>query len=134
MRVRNSRNIINSHNNLKNNVIILKTCMKKILFCIIISIIFSLSLLLLPMPKNIEAHKAESEIEEMCISYNKLEKLISITCKYANFADVSKKITDHEILKLETPNVANKNNNKVWLLNSGLKIEKMLYWTLIQMM
>ena len=126
MRIRNSRDIINSHNNFrKNNVIIFKTCMKKILFCIIISIIFSLSLLLLPMPKNIEAHKTESEIvEEMCISYNKLEKLISITCKYANFADVSKKITDHEILKLETPNVANNNNDKVWLLNSGLKIEE----------
>ena len=58
MRIRNSRNIINSHNNFrKNNVIIFKTCMKKILFCIIISIIFSLSLLLLPMPKNIEHTK-----------------------------------------------------------------------------
>ena len=43
------------------------------------------------------AQKAESEIEEeeeeKCISYNKSEQLISITCKYADFADVSRQIT-----------------------------------------
>ena len=73
--------------------------------------------------------KAESEIEEKkCISYNKSEKLISITCKYADFADVSRQITDPKILKLEstvttTNNISN-NNKKVWLLNAGLKVEK----------
>ncbi|HEX6672944.1 MAG TPA: hypothetical protein VF084_11980 [Nitrososphaeraceae archaeon] len=82
----------------------------------------SVSLLLLPMPKSIEAHKAESEIEdEMCITYNKTEKLISITCKYADFTDVARKITDPKILKIETKTTdtnsnSKSNNNKVWLL------------------
>ena len=57
------------------------------------------------MPNIIEAQKAESEIEEeMCISYNKSENIITITCKYANFSDINKKILDPEILKLETFN------------------------------
>jgi hypothetical protein len=142
MRNRNARTITGINNNLrKDKVIISKTYMKKILFgLILLSIIFSLSLLLLPMPKDIEAQKAESEIEEeMCVSYNKSEKLISITCKYADFADVISEITDPEILKLETTTKAttstkstntnttennNYNSEKVWLLYAGLKVEK----------
>jgi hypothetical protein len=43
------------------------------------------------MPQDIEAQKAESEIEqEMCISYNKSENIITITCKSADFADVAR--------------------------------------------
>ena len=63
--------------------------------------------------------------EEKCISYNKSEKLISITCKYADFADVTRLITDPSILKPETtitPNTntfENNNNEKVWLLYAG---------------
>ena len=118
--------------------IIVKAFMTKILFCIFALTIFSIPLLLSPIPKNIEAQKAESEIEEeICISYNKSEKLISINCKYANFEDISKQITNPEIIKLETPTVSNNNNNnnnnnnsnnnkneKVWLLNAGLKVEE----------
>jgi poly(beta-D-mannuronate) C5 epimerase len=142
MRNRNARTIIAINNNFrKDKIIIFQTYMKKILFGITVSIIFSLSLLLLITPKDIEAQKAESEIEEeMCVSYNKSEKLISITCKYADFSDVTRQITDPEILKLEptakattstkSTNTTNtsKNNNynskKVYLLNSGLKVEK----------
>jgi hypothetical protein len=147
MRNRNARTIIAITNRFtKDKVIISKTYRKKILFGLILSIIFSLSLLLLPMPKDIEAQKAESEIEEeMCISYNKSEKSISITCKYADFADVTSEITDPKILKLEPTAIAktttftkstntstsennnnNNNNNKekVWLLYAGLKVEK----------
>lgn len=81
-----------------NNVITTKKVwakyLRKMLFLVFASAIFSISLLLSPMPKAIEAQKAESEIEvEMCISYNKSQKLISITCKYADFADITRVIT-----------------------------------------
>ncbi|MGE5634224.1 MAG: hypothetical protein ACM3VV_03260 [Deltaproteobacteria bacterium] len=80
----------------------------------------------------VQAQKAESEIEEKeekCIYYNKSEKLISITCKYADFADISRQITDPNILKREstiitTTNNTSDNNEKVWYLNAGLKVEK----------
>jgi mannuronan 5-epimerase len=137
MRNRYPRNISYSNNNLgKDKVIIFKTFMNKIVFGIIVSIIFSVPLLLLPIPKNIDAQKAESEIEEeICISYNKSEKLISITCKYANFTDITKEIADPTILKSDnsttSSNTTNTNsskdnntNEKVWLLYGGLKVEK----------
>jgi hypothetical protein len=80
--------------------------------------------------EEVQAQKSETEIEEKekCISYNKSEQIISITCKYADFTDVSRQITDPKILKLETtitttPNTSN-NNKKVWLLYAGLKVEK----------
>jgi len=113
-------------NNLKDKKFFIKTLVRKILICIFVLIIFSIPLLLSPMPNRIEAQKAESEIEEeMCVTYNKSEKLISIICKYADFSDISKKIIDPEILKLETHAVSNNNNKeKVWLLNSGLNIEE----------
>ncbi|HEX2405741.1 MAG TPA: hypothetical protein VHJ38_00925 [Nitrososphaeraceae archaeon] len=76
----------------------------------------------------VQAQKVEESEKEKCISYNKSEKLISITCKYAEFADVSRQITDHNILKPDTTITTNttssNNNEKVWLLNAGLKIEK----------
>jgi hypothetical protein len=76
----------------------------------------------------VQAQKAESEIEEeeeKCISYSKLENIISTTCKYADFAEVSRQITDPNILKAETiTDTSNNNNQKVWLLYSGLKVEK----------
>jgi hypothetical protein len=76
----------------------------------------------------LQAQKEESEIEEeKCISYNKSEKLISISCKYADFADISKQITDPKILKREstiTTTNTTDNNEKVWLLNAGISVEK----------
>ncbi|MGI0051552.1 MAG: right-handed parallel beta-helix repeat-containing protein [Nitrososphaeraceae archaeon] len=136
MKNRNLTYIINSNNTFeKDKDIIFKNFLKKILFGVIMSIIVSVSLLLLPVPKDIQAQKAESEMEEeMCISYNKAEKLISITCKYADFEDVIREIRDPEILKMKTKtktttnntntNTSNNSNNKTWLLNSGLKIEE----------
>lgn len=133
MTKRNLGSIINNCNNFrKDKFIIFKIFIKKISFCIIISIIFSVSLLLLPLPKDIEAQKAESEIEEeMCISYNKSENIITITCKSADFADVTREITNPEILKLESKTIATtstntseNNDEKIWLLSAGLKIEE----------
>ena len=138
MRKRNLGALICNCNSFrKDKFIIFKIFIKKISFCmIIISIIFSVSLLLLPMPKGIEAQKAESEIEqEMCISYNKSENIITITCKSADFADVAREITSPEILKLESKaitttstntseNTSENNNKKVWLLYAGLKIKE----------
>ena len=81
-----------------------------------------------------KANKSEKkeEIEsakEKCISYDKPEKLISITCKYADFEDVTRLITDPSILKLDTTittntNTSENNNEKVWLLYAGLKVEE----------
>src|SRR5687768_3915361 len=113
MRKRNLGTLICNYNTFRQDkFIIFKIFIKKISFCIIIiSIIFSVSLLLLPMPKDIEAQKAESEIkqeieQEMCISYNKSENIITITCKSADFADVAREITSPEILKLESKAIA----------------------------
>jgi mannuronan 5-epimerase len=79
----------------------------------------------------VQAQKSETEIEEKdkCISYNNSENTISITCKYAGFADVSRQITDPNILKTETTittttNTSDNNKEKVWLLYAGLKVEK----------
>ena len=78
-----------------------------------------------------EAKKKEKieSVKEKCISYNNSEKLISITCKYADFADVTKQITDLKILKHEstitaTNNTSDNNNRKIWLLNAGISVEK----------
>ena len=118
-------------NNLITNKKISTKYFRKILFLVFASAIFSIPWLLSPMPKTIEAQKAESEIEaEMCVSYNKSQKLISITCKYADFADITRVITDREILTSETSDLnnrnrnSNSNNERVWLLNAGLKIEE----------
>ena len=68
-----------NNNTRKDKRIIVKTIMRKVLFSIIALTIFSIPLFLSLMPKSIEAQKTESEIEEeMCVSYNKSEKLVSI--------------------------------------------------------
>ena len=61
----------------------------------------------------VQTQKTETEIkeEEKCISYNKSEKLISITCKYTDFADVNRQITDPIILKSETTITTNTNTS-----------------------
>jgi aldose sugar dehydrogenase len=119
-----------SNKDRKTKKTIVKTLLRKVLFGIIALTICSIPLLLSTIPKSIEAQKAEAEIEEeMCVSYNKSEKLISINCKYADFADVTRQIIDPEILKLENLTISKNNSNsnnkeKVWLLNAGLKVEK----------
>jgi len=47
----------------------------------------------------VQAQKEESEKEDKkgCISYNKSEKLISVRCKYADFAYLTREITDPNI-------------------------------------
>ena len=113
------------------NKLVITNYLRKILFLVFASAIFSIPFLLSPMPRTIEAQKAESKIEaEMCITYNKSEKLISITCNYADFEDVTRVITDREILNPETLDLnnsngdSNSNNERIWLLNAGLKIEE----------
>ena len=106
-----------------------------ILFGGILNVMISLSSFI---DKEVLAQKTEEsekkeEIEsakEKCISYDKPEKLISITCKYADFEDVTRLITDPSILKLDTTITTNtntsenNNNEKVWLLDAGLKVEE----------
>ncbi|MGD1837004.1 MAG: right-handed parallel beta-helix repeat-containing protein [Nitrososphaeraceae archaeon] len=78
-----------------------------------------------------EDNNEKEEKEEDCIEYDKSENVISITCKYADFTDISREITDPNILKKEskisktTNNTFDNNNNeKIWLLYAGLKVEK----------
>jgi mannuronan 5-epimerase len=105
------------------------------IFLVIVLVIGTFALSLSPfsfITVKVQAQTAEPEIEEekeeKCISYNKSEKLISITCKHTDFADVSRQITDPNILKREsaitTTNISDNNNEKIWLLNAGLKVEK----------
>ncbi|HET9805743.1 MAG TPA: hypothetical protein VFP49_02425, partial [Nitrososphaeraceae archaeon] len=103
------------------------------IFLVIVLVIGTFALSLSPLSfitVKVQAQTAEPEIEEekeeKCIYYNKSEKLISITCKYADFADISRQITDPNILKPEstvTTTNTSHNNEKVWLLNTGL-VEK----------
>jgi mannuronan 5-epimerase len=102
-----------------------------VLFIGILNVVHSLPSFII-----VEAQKAdESEIKrekeldkgEKCIYYDKSEKLISITCKYADFVDITRLITDPSILKPDTKiiiNTSENNNDKVWLLYAGLKVEK----------
>jgi mannuronan 5-epimerase len=117
------------------NIIIATTTITKIngIFLIIVLVAVTIAAIspLSFIIVEVQAQKAESEKEEkeMCITYNKSEKLISITCNHANFADVSRQITDPNILKNEskvitTNNTFNDTNEKIWLLNAGLKVEK----------
>ncbi len=75
-----------------------------------------------------EKKEKKESAKEKCISYDKPEKLISITCKYADFEDVTRLITDPSILKPDTTittntNTFENNNEKIWLLYAGLKVE-----------
>jgi mannuronan 5-epimerase len=80
--------------------------------------------------EELEKKEEKESVKEKCISYDKPEKLISITCKYADFEDVTRLITDPSILKLDTTtittntNTFESNNEKVWLLDAGLKVEE----------
>jgi poly(beta-D-mannuronate) C5 epimerase len=77
-----------------------------------------------------EKKEEKESAKDKCISYNKSKKLIFITCKYADFADVTRLITDPSILKPDTTtitydtNTFENNNEKIWLLYAGLKLEK----------
>ena len=105
-----------------------------ILFVGILNVIISPSSFIIGevLAQKTEESEKKEEIEsakEKCISYDKPEKLISITCKYADFEDVTRLITDPSILKLDTTittntNTSKNNNEKVWLLDAGLKVEK----------
>lgn len=76
-----------------------------------------------------EEEKNESD-KEKCISLDKSEKIISITCKYADFADITRVITDYSILKpdtnISTSKITKENNDeeKVWLLYASLKVKR----------
>jgi hypothetical protein len=80
-----------------------------------------------------ESEEKEEKESAKCISYNKSKNLIFITCNYADFADVSRLITDPSILKSDTTTLTNStantfnddnNNEKAWLLYAGLKVEE----------
>jgi hypothetical protein len=126
-------------------VIVTTTKTSAIFLTIVLLVGIFTAIYLLPFVIEVKAQAQKAEESEMkeekekenCISYNKSEKLISISCKHAvDFADVTKEIADPNILKIEskvtttttnnnTYENKNKNNKeKVWLLNAGLKVEK----------
>lgn len=68
--------------------------------------------------KSVEAQKAE----ERCITYNRVENIISVTCEYATFSDIVDQMqTTSSILSSEPPEDG---YNKIWLLQAGIKVEK----------
>jgi mannuronan 5-epimerase len=56
--------------------------------------------------------------DSSCITYNPSEKVISITCKGINLTDIYNQLKDTDLLSKEA------NVDKVWLLNSGIVVEK----------
>jgi hypothetical protein len=107
-----------------------------VLFVGMLNIMISQSSFIIGEVQAQKVEKEEKEVEkesakEKCISYNKSENLISITCNYADFADVTKQIADPSILKSETTTLNNStantfnddnNNENAWLLYAGLKV------------
>ena len=65
-----------------------------------------------------EAQKAE----ERCITYNRVENIISVTCEYTTFSDIADQMqTTSSLLSSEPPEDG---YNKIWLLQAGIKVEK----------
>jgi mannuronan 5-epimerase len=59
---------------------------------------------------------AANENKVNCISYNSIEKSITITCNSANLTEINN--------ELNNPSILSKQPNGVWLLNAGLVIDK----------
>lgn len=75
----------------------------------------------------------QQEMKDKCIKYNESKNLISITCKNITFADISSnsQLQDSGIIiqqkqkQQSSPSITRNNNEeKIWLLNAGIKIEK----------
>ena len=62
--------------------------------------------------------------ENSCVSYNSKENEISISCKYANFIDIEDELQNQTILYREFTNTTNSFNEKNWILNAGIRVEK----------
>jgi uncharacterized protein (UPF0333 family) len=60
---------------------------------------------------------AQATTDSTHITYNSSEKVITITCKAANLTGIYNQLKDPGILRKEA-------NDGVWLLNSGITIEK----------
>jgi hypothetical protein len=59
-----------------------------------------------------------TESRSSCITYDSIEKIITITCKHANLTDIYNAVKSPNILDKET--VAH--DGSVWLLNAGIVV------------
>src|SRR5215217_5103223 len=62
--------------------------------------------------------------ENSCVSYNSKENEISISCKYTNFIDIEEEFQNQTILYRESTTTTNSLNEKNWILNAGIRVEK----------
>jgi hypothetical protein len=84
---------------------------------IIIVLAMVITLLLLWTKPVFASNSNLSSSESMsCISYDRTERAISITCKTSTLTDIYNQINDTSVLKKET-------SDGVWLLNAGIVIE-----------
>src|SRR5215475_9782160 len=92
----------------------------------ILSIFLSITLLLLSGEFSVInstvalSNDSSTNEKERCISYNKLEKIITVGCVGGNssthLVDIHNKLQDRDVLDREP--------NGVWLLNAGIVIER----------
>lgn len=84
---------------------------------IIILLAMVLTLLLLWSKPALASNSTLSSSESIpCISYDRAERAISITCKTSTLTDIYNQINDTSVLNKET-------SDGVWLLNAGIVIE-----------
>ena len=86
-----------------------------ILLPLTVIVVFSLQFSSLIVPQEAEGQRMES-----CITFDSTENIIRISCENATFSDILNTINDPSILSSETSEY----NSKIWLLNSGIKVEK----------
>ena len=84
-----------------------------------IVIFLSLSLLIILRQIDlgqVEAQQLSNSIQNNCIKYNNIKRLIIVSCKSATLTDVYNQINNRDIL--------DKQPQGVWLLNSNLTVKK----------
>ena len=96
---------------------------KTLLYTIMLTSFFlAISLSIIPYyQQNIEAQETDTTNKEKdnCITYNSSENLISINCINISFADI---LTLQK--QQSTSTIINNNEEKIWLLYAGIKVEK----------
>ena len=93
---------------------------KKILFYAIMFFSFYVSLSIIPHYHNIRAQETDTtNQEDNCVTYNSVEKIISINCKNMSFADILS-----SGIQQSSSSTMNNNEEKILLLYAGIKVEK----------
>ena len=87
-----------------------------------IVLLFAFNLVVFSITMIISISDAIAATENSCISFDAKEQEISVTCKYANFADIENQLQNQNILYRESS--PNNFNDKNWILNAGIRVEE----------